>query len=43
MKELSRQKSSQEKRNTPHGTNTRKTNFPTQPALSGVVVPLLLL
>jgi hypothetical protein len=37
-RELSRQKSSLERRDTPYDTNTRKTNFPTQSALDGVVV-----
>jgi hypothetical protein len=42
-RELARQKSSLERRHTPHGTNIRKTNFPTQSTLDGVVVLLLLL
>jgi hypothetical protein len=36
-------KSSLEKSNTPYGANTRKTNFPTQPAFDGVVVSSFLL
>jgi hypothetical protein len=36
-RELSLQKSSLERRNTPYGTNIRKTNFPAQSALDAVV------
>jgi hypothetical protein len=36
-RELTRYKSSLERRETPYGTNRRKTNFPTQSTLDGVV------
>jgi hypothetical protein len=42
-REVSREESSLERRNTPYGPNTTKTNFPTRTTLDGVVVSWLLL